>query len=80
LTILAKKNLSHLKISEAKSQRREKNTLGEPLNSAHFSLHEKSNCLLWMPLEKFVDIKRNSQLYNGKIINASKTETSVKHT
>jgi hypothetical protein len=50
LTILAKK-ISHLKIPEAKSQRREKNTLGEPLKSAQISSHEKSNYILWMPLK-----------------------------
>jgi hypothetical protein len=46
----------------------------------NFSSHEKSNYLLWMPLENFTDIKRNSQLYKGKRTNALKTETSVKHT
>jgi len=60
LTILAKK-ISHLKIPEAKSQRREKNTLGEPLKSAQISSHEKSNYILWMPLGKFVDIKKKKK-------------------
>jgi len=33
-----------------------------------------------MQLGNFADIKKNSQLYKGKRINASKTETSVKYT
>jgi len=33
-----------------------------------------------MQLGNFVEIKKNSQLYKGKRINASKTETSVKNT
>jgi hypothetical protein len=78
--MLAKKNLSHLKIPEAKSQRREKKYLKGAWDSAHFSSQEKSNYLVWMPLGNFADIKKNSQLYKGKRINASKTETSVKHT
>jgi hypothetical protein len=45
LTILAK-TISHLKFSEAKSQRREKNTLGELWIMHNFSLHNKSNYLV----------------------------------
>jgi hypothetical protein len=48
LIILEKK-----KNTEAKSQRKDKNTLGV----AHFSSQEKNNYLVWMPLGNFIDIK-----------------------
>jgi len=54
---LAKQNLSNFLKKNPEAEERHKYLRGA-LDSAHFSLQEKSNYLVWMPLGNFVDKKK----------------------
>jgi hypothetical protein len=60
LTILAKQNLPKKKSRSKKSEERHKYLMGA-LDSAHFSLQEKSDYLVWMPLGNYADIKKKKK-------------------
>jgi hypothetical protein len=50
------------------------------LNSAHFSPHEKNNYLVWMHLGTLQILRKTLSYIKAKVIKATKTKTSVKHT